>query len=356
MKKITGLFGILALLFCLPGCGGKAGKIDPDAVFAVSQELFPDSIAVEQVLVPKELRVVNGYMVVVSDKTDTVFYVYSLPGFRYLYGSVVSGEGPEDLPRYFRDLVSSDGRKFIVVPGYSGQARVYAPQRSGIQRERDIKCRKKYQLCAVSPGGEKALSMKLSSQDGSRYILSAVSGDSLLTVTDSIALRSKRYTVRMEGMFTISTTVNECYTAASGDAFALFYDGIPRAEFYRWTDEGKIEHITAYGDTLYAWKEEDIIRPNSIGRPKEQILYYVDAQASGDHFYAFYRGATQGQYEETPGVFIRVFDRQGHPVKSMRIKGPYDLFAVDEPNGIIYAVDTTKDFDHVYTFRYDLEK
>ena len=112
----------------------------------------------------------------------------------------------------------------------------------------------------------------------------------------------------------------------------------------------------AYGDTLYAWKEEDIIRPNSIGRPKEQIQYYVGVQASGDHFYAFYRGATQEQYEETPGVFIRVFDRQGRPVKSMRINGPYDLFAVDEPDGIIYAADKAKDFDHVYTFRYELEK
>lgn len=356
MKKVAGLFGVLALLFCLPGCGGKAGKSDPEAVFAVSQGLFPDSIAVEQVLVPKELRVVNGCMVVISDKTDTVFYVYSLPDFRYLYASVVPGEGPEDLPRYFRDLVSSDGRNFIVVPSYSGLARVYSPQSTGMVRERDIKHRKNHHLRAVSPGGEKALSLKLSSQDGSRYILSAVSGDSLLTITDSIALRTKRYTVQMEGMFTISTTVNDCHTAAYGDIFALFYDGIPRAEFYRWTDEGKIENITAYGDTLYAWKEEDIIRPNSIGRPKEQIQYYVDAQASGDHFYAFYRGVTQEQYEKTPCVFIRVFDRQGRPVKSMRINGPYDLFAVDEPNGIIYAADKAKDFEYVYTFGYGLEK
>ncbi len=356
MKKIAGLFGALALLLCLPGCGGRTEKSDPDAIFAVSQELFPDSIAVAQVLVPKELRVVNGYMVVVSDKTDTVFYVYSLPDFRYLYGSVVPGGGPEDLPRYFRDLVSSDGRNFIVVPNYSGQARVYSPQGTGMVWKQDMKHRKKQYLRAVLPGGAKALSMKLSPQDGSRYILSAVSGDSLLTATDSIALRSKRYTIRMEGMFTISTTVNNCHVVASGDTFGLFYDGIPRAEFYQLTREGKMKGLPAYGDTLYAWKEEDIIRPNSIGRPKEQIQYYVDAQASGGHFYAFYKGTTQEQYEETPCVFIRVFDLEGRPVKSMRINGPYDLFAVNEPAGIIYAVDKAKDFDYVYTFGYDLKE
>lgn len=355
MEKIAGFFGALALLLCLPGCGGKTGKSDPDVIFAVSQELFPDSIEVNQILVPTSLNKVNGHMVVISAKTDTVFYVYSLPEFQYLYGSVVRGEGPDDLPRSFRDLISSDGRYLIADPNYSGQARAYFPQRMDMERKSDLRYPKYCSLRAVFAGNERALSMKLSSEDKSRYVLSAVSGDSLSAATDSIILRTKRYSINM-GPMRISTTVNGCHVAASDNAFALFYEGIPRAEFYELTDAGEIKAVAAHGDTLYTWKEEDIIKPNGIGRPKDQVEHYMEAQASGNYFYAFYRGFTQQQYEENTCVFIRVFDRRGLPVKSFRIDGEYDLFAVDEPHGTVYAVDKSEDFDHIYTFKYNLEE
>lgn len=353
MEKIVGFFGILAAIFCMPGCGEKTGNGDPEAVFAVSEVLTPDSIEVNQILVPTALNMVNGHMVVTSAKTDTVFYVYSLPEFRYLYGSGVKGEGPDDLPRSFRDLISSDGRNLIAAPNYSGRARVYFPQHMDMERKSDLRYPKYCSLRAVFVGNERALSMKLSSEDKSRYVLSAVSGDSLSAATDSIVLRTKRYSINM-GLMRISTTVNGCHVSASGNAFVLFYGGIPRAEFYELTDAGEIKAVAAHGDTLYTWKEEDIIKPNGIGRPKDQVEYYIGAQASGDHFYAFYKGLTQQQYEENPCVFIRVFDMQGRPEKSFRIDGPYGLFAVDEPHGIIYAVDGSKDFDYIYTFKYDL--
>lgn len=355
MEKIVGFFGILAAIFCMPGCGGKTESGDPDVIFAISQELFPDSIEVNQILVPTSLNKVNGHIVVTSAKTDTVFYVYSLPEFQYLYGSVIRGEGPDDLPRSFWDLISSDGRYLIADPNYSGRARAYFPQRMDMERKSDLKYPKYCSLRAVFAGNEKALSMKLSSGDKSRYVLSAVWGDSLSAATDSIVLRTKRYSINM-GPMRISTTVNGCHVATSGNAFALFYEGMPRVEFYELTGAGEIKGLAAHGDTLYTWKEEDIIKPNGIGRPKDQTEYYVEAQASGGHFYTFYRGLTQQQYEENPYVFIRVFDRQGRPVKSFRIDGTYELFAVDEPHGIIYAVDKSKDFDHIYTFKYGLEE
>lgn len=352
MKKIVGLFGTVALLFCLLGCGGKAENDDPEAVFAVSEVLAADSIAVHEVISPVALHVVDGHMIVTSTQTDTIFYVYSLPEFHYLYGSVVKGEGPQDIA-YAGSVqysVSADGLRFVADMRYQRMARIYSLSGEAMRWADTLVHPSKYSLKGVMGAGGGLLGIR--HRDNSGAFLIAASGDSLSVMTDSVKIRLVCFPI--QGNATL--IVNSGILAVSQDAVALVYPSIPRAEFYRLDGEGKLRRLAAWGDSLYTRTASDFSGDKWFAVLEDDISYYRDVMASGAHFYAVYRGQSESQYNENPYNIIRVFDRQGRPVKSFRVDGTYELFAVDEPHGIIYAVDGTKDFDFIYTFKYELEE
>ena len=50
----------------------------------------------EQILAPKQIAVRGDVALILSEKTDTVFYAYGLPDFRFLYKQGIRGQGPDD--------------------------------------------------------------------------------------------------------------------------------------------------------------------------------------------------------------------------------------------------------------------
>ena len=78
------LLGVLGLYAC--GGGGNASGELPEPI-----TLQADSIAVEQILAPKQIAVRGDVALILSEKTDTVFYAY---------GCRISG--------FFTSRVSSD--------------------------------------------------------------------------------------------------------------------------------------------------------------------------------------------------------------------------------------------------------
>ena len=353
MKKAAVLFLVSAVLCMSAACTGGAGRkgAAPEAVFSGPRLLAPDSIAVAQVIKPYAMRVVDGKMIVPSSGTDTIFYVYALPDFRYLYSGVVRGEGPGDLPSpgAIRTGVSADGRRFVADMRSRGLARLYSLQPQGVRWTDTLVYRRGYELWAAMEGGRALLGTKPSFKDPDQYLM-ATCGDSLSVVTDSLKTLTACFRVGGGG----SLILNSPVVTALGDAVALAYSLVPRIEFYRLDAGGKLLRQAAWGDSLQTHKASDFEGPQWFKALENDPFYYLQVDASGDHFYAFYRGTTQGQYEQDPFAVVQVFDRQGRPVTAFRINGNYQMFAVDEPHGTIYAVDALKDFDWVYTFAYRL--
>ena len=97
------------------GAGKATGFDNPIAVRA-------DSIAVDQIIKPSQWAVCNGRAVVVSEDTDSVFYVYSLPDFGFLYTWGRRGGGPGEFPNYVRFVDGTDGDTgALTVENYRGK-------------------------------------------------------------------------------------------------------------------------------------------------------------------------------------------------------------------------------------------
>ena len=78
------LLGVLGLCAC-GGEGNASGEL-PELI-----TLQADSIAVEQILAPQQIAVKGDVALILSQKTDTVFYAYGLPDFRFLYKQGAAG-------------------------------------------------------------------------------------------------------------------------------------------------------------------------------------------------------------------------------------------------------------------------
>lgn len=75
-------------LLCLPALffsSCRSGQGDASEDFASAELLAPDSIAIGQILQPMAWKTSEDKAVLLSQKTDSAFFVYRLPAFEYLY-------------------------------------------------------------------------------------------------------------------------------------------------------------------------------------------------------------------------------------------------------------------------------
>ena len=86
--------GLPIVLAVLCACGGGNGKTAGEMPEPVALE--KDSLAVSQILAPQQMTVKGDVALIMSWKTDTVFYAFGLPDFRFLYRQGVQGNGPDD--------------------------------------------------------------------------------------------------------------------------------------------------------------------------------------------------------------------------------------------------------------------
>lgn len=146
-----------------------------------------------------------------------------------------------------------------------------------------------------------------------------------------------------------------------------------RLEFFRVSPEGKIALIKGMGeeempDALKSYLQVDtqLKGRNMSSVPELQnprLFYGRGGYATKDHvFLISAEGLTSGEQDEKRKnkelqVALDVFTWEGNPVG--RIHLPWaDVFfripfAVSEKYNTIYAVDPQRDFDQVYTFKYD---
>ena len=95
MKRTAFLLPLLCLpALILSSCRSGQGHVKEG--FSSAELLVPDSIAIEQILQPMAWKTSEDKAVLLSQKTDSAFFVYRLPTFEYLYSFGAKGEGPDD--------------------------------------------------------------------------------------------------------------------------------------------------------------------------------------------------------------------------------------------------------------------
>ena len=118
------LLGVLGLYAC--GGGGNASG-------ELSEPLYV-YLLVEQILAPGQITVKGDVALILSQKTDTVFYAYGLPEFRFLYKQGVRGQGPDDF--LMGSMVSCPSRsEFAYYDIYGRTVRLFELTRKGFEKK-----------------------------------------------------------------------------------------------------------------------------------------------------------------------------------------------------------------------------
>lgn len=349
MRDVGFLFPGLAAAFlgtCLTACSGGERDEWPTA------ELAADSVAVSQVIKPEVWAVAGDHCVVQSIDTDTIFYVYGLPDFRFRYCAVTSGEGPQEMNGSNVEILSgSRGGDTLSVLDWSREKLwTFAVGADSMRRTEEVSLDFSVfdPMCALP--GRRAVCLAWKMKDDGTYGLELAdygAGEKM----DSLTLCTWRKTVQGDH-FTIQTVVNMVNCALAGEVLGVLYEYTGRVEFYDLSD-GRFAPQGALGDERSL---EQLRQVDFDGQETGTI--YGPMVSDGAYFYAleseYWMADGDGREpeffreKELLSSAVRVFDRQGRPVKRYALDRPVD--GICAYKGTLYAYDSRQDFEQVYVF------
>lgn len=349
MRYVGLLFSGLATAFigtCIAGCSEARDEWP-------TTELAADSVVVSQIIKPEGWAVTGDHCVVQSVDTDTIFYVYSLPDFRFRYCAVTSGEGPQEM----------NGSNVEILPGSRGEDTLsvvdwlrkklwtFAVGTDSMRRTEEVNLDFSVfdPICALPGRKAVCLGWKMKDDDTNGLELADYgTGEKM----DSLTLRTWRKTMQGDH-FTIQTVVNMVNCALAGEVLGILYEYTGRVEFYDLSG-GRFALQRALGDER---SREQLRQMDFDGQETGTI--YGPMVSDGAYFYALeseYRTA-DGDGGGEPEFFrekkllssaVRVFDRKGRLVKRYVLDRPVD--GICAYKGTLYAYDSRQDFEQVYVF------
>ena len=357
------LLGVLGLYAC--GGGGNASVELSEPI-----TLQADSIAVEQILAPQQIAVRGDVALILSQKTDTVFYAYGLPDFRFLYKQGVRGQGPDDF--LMGSMVSCPSRsEFAYYDIYGRTVRLFELTRKGFEKkwEYRVNMRSCEVLSVVNDSIVMLEKHDWNTKELGVYAYNGRSGK----ITDSLP-GLKTYIKSTRIGYTLSTMLNRYSLQGYGEHFVVSYQLMDRIEFYRVSPQGKIELVAEVGnaelpESVKNYLKVDTENPPGGDRWKtpslENIRFYYGegGYACRDYVFILDKDGRPLEQEKAkndnaaPEKMFRVYSWDGRLLARLRMPfydGFYQLpFAVSESRKTIYAINPEKDFEYVYTFSYD---
>ena len=266
------LLGVLGLYAC--GGGGNASGELPEPI-----TLQADSIAVEQILAPQQIAVKGDVALILSQKTDTVFYAYGLPDFRFLYKQGVRGEGPDEFLSPI--AMPTGGEDVFSVRTYRGGQRTMELYRAldtalvKVGSFRDWGFDPNYQMACVVVEDSLLVGAFIEDSPQKRHVLRLVdlrSGKVLDSLTDFY-----EYTLPFDGRENMGR--NTAWVAASGSRLAIAYQETQTLALYEIKD-GRFRQAASLGDEPAP--ERESFDPD----PSHSRVSYVALFADSDRVYA----------------------------------------------------------------------
>lgn len=355
MKNTLALSGAALLLF-LSACGSGGKNTGESAEATVLTE--KDSIAVNQILVPRGIMVKGDILLISADShngADTLFYAYSIPDGKFLFGQGVTGEGPND---FNMPILFSNAQSDTSFCAYNvGQDRInsYALGKGGFSLLTSLRSRQVLPRTEVNDSIVFGDIMDWRARTVGIYTENIKSGGKTDSIPTFSAIRQLQYGT------SFNSVTNSFYLFGSGNKAAVAYQLMDRIEFYDISPDGKMTPVKVLGsdklDSKYG-SLDDTDNKLVFGSVEK---YFEGGYATRDHLYVInHRGASSEEIypdnEDAPKVTpVDVYTWDGQLVKRLVLPGYYG-FAVDENRHTIYAIEawSDEDFTKIYTFKYEL--
>lgn len=346
MKKSAAIAAVscAGILSVSCGAGGKAVGFDnPIAVKA-------DSIAVDQIIKPSQWAVCNGKVVVVSESTDSVFYVYSLPDFSFLYAWGRRGSGPGEFPNYVRFVNDADGDTgTLTMENYLGKTfDAFEVGDRGMTLKKTSSTFPDQAVFLDSrplPSGWLA-TKRVSGDKEYLYIRSPKDG----SVRDSVML----YTLVKadyddKGNMRSLSRMNTPRIVAHGDRMAVVYQSVVRVDFYRVTGEGKLSLLQAVGEPL----DDAVLQRLQTMRSESRQHGIMGYFSTGKYLYTLYLDLEfdwETKYANILEKVVYVYDWDGRQIRAFDLEKPATDILVSGDDSRLYARNFQEDFDKVYVY------
>lgn len=344
-------------LLCLPALffsSCRSGQGDASEDFASAELLAPDSIAIGQILQPMAWKISEDKAVLLSQKTDSAFFVYRLPAFEYLYSFGAKGEGPDDFSYPFLRTESADEQEFSALDLMKNIRHFYTlGDTAACKTGSDTFGERLYNV--LFPVNDSVFLQQNSDISGdyllSYYCTVTPEGETIdsiipLSHTKSFRIARSKETIGIHG-----TIYNSPRLAYRNGRLAIFYSDLRRTDLFDITPQGRFVLCSSTGD---ASTREQI---NAMDLENLEKGYTVCAiQGTPDHIYLLC-----ADFRKDPELgrkilhsYVEVYDWEGRPVKKFDLGRPFDRFLVVPRYGKIFCYLSDEDFKQVFSYDYHL--
>lgn len=352
MKKIALLFPLLCITAIFTACGADKTAKDTFDLPAVLDA--PDSIAIDQILAPQIWRIAGDKALILSQKTDSAFFVYRLPDFKYLYSFGAKGEGPDDFSYpYLRtqDVASSPLYLEDMAKGtqYGYHIGDQNAQRTGKQKGKLYNI-----LFYINDSIAFQTTADFSGEFfKGKYRTIATTGDNP-TIDSLVPLtyfKSMKVSHFENGGFGVSGRYyNDPQFVYNNGRLVMLYGDVRRTDVYDISPEGKITLKQSFGDP----STSEQINAMDLENTQRGEAYY-GIQGTENYIYVLsgdYRKEKDGR--KLLKSYVEVYDWEGNPVKKFDLGRAFSRFLVDEPHGKIFCYDGSQDFEQVFVYDYKI--
>lgn len=327
------LFLIPALFFC--GCKQQNTEYIQYDSFIEVLPLVSEKVEVPPVLLyPRAVFLTDNNLVVLNEKTDTLFQVFSFPNLKYECQLGIIGDGPKDfvLPHIYPVEYNKEG--------FTLSDLTFLKKIRIMDNKLEVNTFKLPQNQPYYNGLVKLSDSLYCCRSGleSEYELSYL-------YTDGVIKGIGEFPEEVSPHFDNTLQRNEAYIGLhvshpSGGLMALFYQHLRRWRLYN--SDGVL-----VSDCMLT------IEPGKnipMAEDENRYIHPIATYATDDYIYTLNLDMTSDEIVRqvrTPN--IQVFDWTGKPIRQYLLDCFISSFVVDEDNGAIYGV-FVEDVDHIYKF------
>ena len=361
MKRFLALFGFVALL---ASCTSNEKEIDMS--FDTVETLECDSVAVNEILKPSDWFALESSRAVVhSPRSEKLFYVYSLPEWKYLYNYGNKGEGPDDYRGSYVSLCDVNKDEFPVTSFASGglRERTLRAGESSIEVVGERKWEKNFTteymyresivndsvyVIKYVPVFDEALNQN--NPTFKEYLITMYS-ETDVHIDSLLLAQTIDYKVS-EDRTTISGDIyNRAYIVYKHGKMYVFYGHARRIDICDISPDGKITLEKTIGPS-YTWED---VQAMDFKKEKGYKILSVDGGKRYKYIYVMtcdYQD--MGSWQKVLNTYVEVWDYEGNKVKKYDMYRNFNRMMVDEENGYFYFYHSGYDFEWVFRYKYDL--
>jgi hypothetical protein len=319
--------------------------------FPSVQELKAHTIKINEILKFRTIHKLQDYVVLYDgrENVERFFYVYSYPGFKFLYSFGEKGNGPGEylMPDPFKNTPGNcfsfrDHGKDIFATYLltdTGGIMTYTGDLKPTNHDRF--------LMEINQVGDSLFLLKRQSPKWSRrelwnlYTKEIV--DSIPNTFDLEKTMGKDY----------YTTFEDFLITSKNDRFALGY------RFMDYLETGLIKNNTMIIEKSIGTKEppEFYLYGQMGGRYLvkflSNVMYYESITCGEKYIYALYANGPMGEIAFTHSSLIEIYSWEGEPVTILKLNKSLSDFFVDENIRTIYGINLEQSEDHIFEYKYE---